>query len=107
MPIHDYICSNCGYEIEVLHPVHSHGPTVCPKCGGHMKQTMAAPAVHFKGSGWARKDRSDSARRIKPASKSADSGGSGSQASDSTTVPGAPAAGGASSKTDASSKDPD
>jgi predicted nucleic acid-binding Zn ribbon protein len=32
-----------------------------------MKKTFSAPAVHFKGSGWARKERSSSGQPAKPA----------------------------------------
>jgi putative FmdB family regulatory protein len=67
MPIHDYVCSNCGYKVEVMHSVHGHGPSTCPECGGPMKRAIGAPAVHFKGSGWARKDRSDSGKRSRVA----------------------------------------
>jgi putative FmdB family regulatory protein len=58
MPTYDYVCAGCGNELEVMHSVHADGPTVCVKCGGTMKKTFAAPAVHYKGSGWARKERS-------------------------------------------------
>ena len=72
MPIHDYVCANCGYEIEVMHSVHGHGPSTCRECGGPMKRAIAAPAVHFKGSGWARKDRSDSGKRSRAATGESD-----------------------------------
>jgi putative FmdB family regulatory protein len=56
VPIYDYICAACGYQVEVIHSVHGEGPAACPKCGGQMKKALVAPAVHFKGSGWARKE---------------------------------------------------
>jgi len=62
MPLYDYVCANCGYEVEVMHSVHGHGPSTCPSCGGPLKKAIVAPAVHFKGSGWARKERSGSAK---------------------------------------------
>lgn len=58
MPIYDYVCSNCGHRMEVSHSIHGHGPSACPVCGGPMKKAYSAPAVHFKGTGWARKERS-------------------------------------------------
>jgi putative FmdB family regulatory protein len=63
MPIYDYRCDACGHRIEVVHGVHAHGPRTCPSCGaeGGMRKLIAAPAVHFKGSGWAKKDRSATA----------------------------------------------
>ena len=60
MPLYDYVCARCGHEVEVMHPVHGRGPATCGDCGGPMKKAIAAPAVHFKGSGWARKERSGS-----------------------------------------------
>src|SRR6185503_4075882 len=62
MPIYDYSCSNCGQTTEVIHGIDSPGPRFCPVCGaeGTLRKAFAPPAVHFKGSGWAKKDRSSS-----------------------------------------------
>jgi putative FmdB family regulatory protein len=62
MPIYDYLCSNCGQKTEVIHGIDAPGPRYCPVCGaeGTLRKTFATPAVHFKGSGWAKKDRSSS-----------------------------------------------
>lgn len=58
MPLYDYDCAACGRRIEVVHGVYAPGPTHCPNCGGGpLKKAIAAPAVHFKGSGWAKRDR--------------------------------------------------
>ena len=62
MPTYDYICTACGHQMEVVHGIHGHGPEACPVCGGVMRKGFAAPAVHFKGSGWAKKDRGAAAR---------------------------------------------
>ena len=84
MPIHDYVCSKCGHAMEVMHSVHGHGPDVCPLCGGPMKKTLAAPSVHFKGTGWARKDRASGARVSQTSSKesAASSGGASGTGTD-------------------------
>ncbi|MGD0861627.1 MAG: zinc ribbon domain-containing protein [Candidatus Limnocylindrales bacterium] len=61
MPLYDYVCTSCGHEIEVKHTVHGHGPSACPRCGSPMKRVFSAfssPAVHYKGTGWARKEQS-------------------------------------------------
>lgn len=58
MPTYDYICSSCGHAMEVVHSVHGHGPAGCPECGGAMRKAFAPPTVVFKGTGWARKERS-------------------------------------------------
>jgi len=58
MPLYDYDCLACGRRIEVIHGVHAPGPAHCPNCGqGPMRKAITAPAVHFKGSGWAKRDR--------------------------------------------------
>src|SRR6185436_20050132 len=60
MPIYDYLCSNCGQKAEVIHGIDAPGPRFCPACGaeGTLRKAFAPPTVHFKGSGWAKKDRS-------------------------------------------------
>ena len=82
MPIYDYTCSKCRRVTEVIHGINDHGPKFCPECGaeGTMTKAFVAPAVHFKGSGWAKKDRS-TAR----ASRSKDDGGSAASTGDSKT----------------------
>jgi putative FmdB family regulatory protein len=76
MPLYDYVCTGCGHRMEVMHSVHGHGPSACPVCGSPMKKSYAPPAVHFKGSGWARKERSS--KPLKSPEKSAPSEGPGS-----------------------------
>ncbi len=58
MPLYDYDCAACGTRFEVMHGVHADGPAACPNCGSdRVRKAFAAPAVHFKGSGWAKKER--------------------------------------------------
>jgi putative FmdB family regulatory protein len=58
MPVYDYDCAACGRRIEVVHGVYAPGPTHCPNCGsGPLRKAISAPAVHYKGSGWAKRDR--------------------------------------------------
>ena len=84
MPIYDYLCSNCRHLTEVIHGINDSGPRFCPSCGaeGTMKKALSTPAVHFKGSGWAKKDRSStSGARTKASASSASSDGSSSDSS--------------------------
>ena len=78
MPIYDYICSNCKHRTEVIHGINAPGPRFCPSCGaeGTLKKGFNTPAILFKGSGWAKKDRA--ATRTPNSSKSSDSSDSGS-----------------------------
>ena len=98
MPIYDYLCSNCGTRTEVIHGIDAPGPRFCPACGaeGTLRKQFVPPTVHFKGSGWAKKDRSSSSGvRSKRSSdsgssdssdgaKGGDGAGSGASGSDAT-----------------------
>jgi putative FmdB family regulatory protein len=69
MPTYDYVCGHCGHRFEVIHGVHAEGPVTCPSCGGGpVRKAFSAPTIHFKGTGWAKKDRSATSR---PAASSA------------------------------------
>ena len=62
MPAYDYDCAACGRRFEVIHGVHADRPTSCPSCGkGPIRKAISAPAVHYRGSGWAKKERRTSA----------------------------------------------
>jgi putative FmdB family regulatory protein len=80
MPLYDYECAACGRRFEVFHGVNADGPTSCPLCGkGPVRKVITAAAVHYRGSGWAKKE-----RRSAAASKSgADSGSAESGKDDS------------------------
>jgi predicted nucleic acid-binding Zn ribbon protein len=53
-----------------------------------MKKAITAAAVHFKGSGWARKDRSDATRSARATTKESDKVAGG--ASDSSSAESSP-----------------
>ncbi|HEY4633592.1 MAG TPA: zinc ribbon domain-containing protein [Candidatus Limnocylindrales bacterium] len=95
MPLYDYDCAACGRRFEVIHGVHADGPAACPLCGeGPVKKAFAAPAIHFKGSGWAKKERRAAARSRASTSTDDASGG------DKTAAPAADAASGESKPAD-------
>lgn len=73
MPIYDYICTACAHRMEVVHGILGHGPDACPVCGAGMRKALVMPAIHFKGSGWAKKDRG-TASSTRAAAKAAASG---------------------------------
>src|SRR5689334_3927739 len=62
MPIYDYVCSQCGRRTEVMHGIHAEGPTTCEVCGGSLKKALSPPAIVFRGTGWAKKERATAAR---------------------------------------------
>ena len=59
MPIYEYVCTACDHRADILHGINDPGPNFCPSCGreGTMKKQFALPAIHYKGSGWAKKER--------------------------------------------------
>jgi putative FmdB family regulatory protein len=58
MPAYDYDCAACGRRFEVSHGVHADQPSACPLCGrGPVRKAITAAAIHYKGSGWAKKER--------------------------------------------------
>jgi putative FmdB family regulatory protein len=78
VPLYDYDCANCGRRFEVIHGVHADPPAACPLCGGGpVKKAIQAPAVHFKGSGWAKKERRATAAPGKAASSDGERTGDG------------------------------
>ncbi|OGO58721.1 MAG: hypothetical protein A2V85_15005 [Chloroflexi bacterium RBG_16_72_14] len=65
MPIYEYICTDCDHRSDILHGINDPGPHFCPSCGkaGTMRKLFAPPTIHYKGSGWAKKDRGASGAR--------------------------------------------
>ncbi len=61
MPVYEYACTACDHRADILHGINDPGPTFCPSCGseGTMRKLFAPPTIHFKGSGWAKKDRAE------------------------------------------------
>jgi putative FmdB family regulatory protein len=74
MPIYDYLCTECDHRADILHGINDPGPNFCPSCGreGTMKKQFSTPAIHFKGSGWAKKDRGGASSGTKAAHASGD-----------------------------------
>ena len=52
MPIYEYECKKCHHRFERIVKFSDRPMKKCPDCGGSVEQTITAPAVQFKGSGW-------------------------------------------------------
>jgi len=52
MPLYEYQCKKCGHRFEKIQKFSDKMVKKCPECGGPVEQTISAPAVQFKGSGW-------------------------------------------------------
>jgi putative FmdB family regulatory protein len=99
MPIYDYLCTACDHRADILHGINDPAPKFCPSCGAErtMRKQFSAPTIHFKGTGWAKKDRGGSSAGTKAStSKQSDhaetkaetsSSGSGESSSSSTPSP--------------------
>ena len=86
MPVYDYLCTACEHRADILHGINDPAPKFCPACGaeGTMRKQFSAPSIHFKGSGWAKKDRGGSSSTkaaAKAASSSSESSGGSGEAS--------------------------
>ena len=77
MPIYEYLCTACDHRADILHGINEDGPKFCPSCGreGTMRKQFAPPTIHFKGSGWAKKDRGSSSSGTRSSAKSSSDGG--------------------------------
>ncbi len=54
MPIYEYQCSKCGYELEDLHSMSAPPLTKCPNCGNNTLKKLIGTGggLIFKGSGF-------------------------------------------------------
>src|SRR5580704_9875335 len=52
MPLYEYECKKCHHRFERIVKYSDLPMKKCPDCGGPVEQTITAPAVQFKGSGW-------------------------------------------------------
>jgi|SRR5690242_11785547 len=80
MPIYEYACTACDHRTDILHGLNDPGPAFCPSCGkeGTMRKLFAPPTIHYKGSGWAKKDRGGSSGTKSSSSSKSSSGDSSS-----------------------------
>jgi len=76
VPIYEYLCQKCGHKFEKIQKFSDRLIKKCPECGGPVEQTITAPAVQFKGTGWYVTDYANKDGRDKSSSGSKESGSS-------------------------------
>jgi putative FmdB family regulatory protein len=76
VPIYEYLCQKCGHKFEKIQKFSDRLIKKCPECGGPVEQTITAPAVQFKGTGWYVTDYANKDGRNKSSSGSRESGSS-------------------------------
>ncbi len=53
MPIYEYRCTDCGFELEKLQKLNDPPLTDCPACNNAaLKKKVSAAGFRLKGSGW-------------------------------------------------------
>ena len=53
MPIYEYRCGVCGYEMELLQRITEEPLLKCPSCGQEqLRKLISAAAFRLKGGGW-------------------------------------------------------
>jgi len=70
VPIYEYLCQKCGHKFEKIQKFSDRLIKKCPECGGPVEQTITAPAVQFKGTGWYVTDYANKGGKDKSASGS-------------------------------------
>jgi putative FmdB family regulatory protein len=56
VPTYEYVCTNCGNDLEVVQKFTDQPLTECPVCHGQLRKVFYPVGVVFKGSGFYRTD---------------------------------------------------
>ena len=73
MPIYEYRCSGCGYEMDKLQKISDPPLTDCPACGrSALQKLVSAAGFRLKGGGWYETDFKSGKKKnvVKPDSRS-------------------------------------
>src|SRR5690348_5518223 len=101
VPTYQYVCTECGEDLEAVQKFSDDPLTECPACGGRLRKRFSAVGVVFKGSGFYKTDSrsgSSSSSSAKPKTETpAASGADASSSTSSSTKESTPAASSASS----------
>ncbi len=83
MPTYQYVCTECGGQLEAVQKFTEDPLTVHEACGGRLRKVFSPVGIVFKGSGFYRTDSrsGSSASAPAPAASSSPAGGSASDSS--------------------------
>ena len=78
MPTYQYVCTECGDQVEAVQKFTDDPLTVHDTCGGRLRKVFSPVGIVFKGSGFYRTDsrKGSSASTAASSSSSSDSSGS-------------------------------
>jgi len=81
MPTYEYVCTECGKQLEVVQSFTDDALTECPACAGRLRKLFGNVGVSFKGSGFYKTDSRSGGASSKSSSASASTPDSGSASS--------------------------
>ena len=82
MPIYEYVCDQCGRELETLQKITEEPLIHCPECGeAALRKKVSAAAFRLKGTGWYETDFKDGGKEKKKESGKGSSEASAGQKS--------------------------
>lgn len=76
MPTYSYACTVCDNRFDMVQSFEEDQLTVCPECGGRLRQLFSQVGIVFKGSGFYRTDSRAEAKSSGGSSGGSDSGSS-------------------------------
>jgi putative FmdB family regulatory protein len=92
VPTYQYVCTECGGQIEAVQKFTDDPLTVHEACGGRLRKVFSPVGIVFKGSGFYRTDsRNGSSASAPAASSSASSSAAGSSSDSSSSSSSSPA----------------
>ncbi|MFB9237188.1 FmdB family zinc ribbon protein [Plantactinospora siamensis] len=56
VPTYQYVCTECGHQLEAVQSFADEPLTVCPSCEGRLRKLFNSVGIVFKGSGFYRTD---------------------------------------------------
>ena len=71
MPTYQYVCTECGGQLEAVQKFTDDPLTVHDDCGGRLRKVFSPVGIVFKGSGFYRTDSRKGSTASEPASSSA------------------------------------
>ena len=83
MPIYEYVCDDCGHELEALQGISDDVLTECPSCAqARLRRKISAAAFRLKGGGWYETDFKKENRRNLASDGGSEKKGSGGKGAD-------------------------
>jgi putative FmdB family regulatory protein len=95
VPTYQYVCTECGEDLEAVQKFSDDPLTECPSCSGRLRKRFSAVGVVFKGSGFYKTDSRSGTSSSSSKPKTETPAASGSEATSSSS----------SSSSDSSTKD--